>query len=75
MAATNFLVNGFVVGDTGVSLLWPSQGVYASAGSATVTTTGIKVTASGLALSGVDAGNYQIANATISANIGTILHK
>jgi hypothetical protein len=37
-----------------------------------VTTTGIKVTVTGLVLSGADANDYKLASTTVTGNVGTI---
>jgi filamentous hemagglutinin family protein len=58
-------------GDT-VLLNNPTNGTYASKGSPSVTTTGIKVTVTGLVLSGADANDYKLASTTVTGNVGTI---
>jgi hypothetical protein len=58
-------------GDT-VLLNNPTNGTYASKGSPTVTTTGIRVTVTGLVLSGADANDYKLASTTVTGAVGTI---
>ena len=66
LAPANYTLGGVVGGDA-VQLNNPASGVYDTKNAGT----GKMVTASGLALSGSDAGNY-VVNAAASAPIGTI---
>jgi filamentous hemagglutinin family protein len=66
LAASNYELSGLISGDT-VSLNDPATGAYASS----QVGTGIKVTATGLALSGAAAGDYTV-NSKASAAIGVI---
>ncbi|MEP2285985.1 MAG: YDG domain-containing protein, partial [Nitratireductor sp.] len=67
LALANYSGLGFVSGDT-VQLAGYAAGSYADKNAGT----GKTVTVSGLTLSGPDAGNYQLASADVSGNIGTI---
>ncbi|WP_208948527.1 YDG domain-containing protein [Segnochrobactrum spirostomi] len=67
LVSGNFNLTGVINSDA-VTLVTPSTGTYAGANVGT----SIPVTASGLSLSGAAAGNYQLAQTTISANVGTI---
>ncbi|MGH9354726.1 MAG: YDG domain-containing protein, partial [Terriglobia bacterium] len=67
LAPANYTLSGILNSDQ-VTLNDPASGVY---GSATVGS-GIPVTISGLSLLGAAAGNYTLANATITGNIGII---
>ncbi len=67
LAPGNYTLNG-VMGSDQVTLNDPTSGSYASQNVGT----GIAVTASGLTLSGTAAGNYTLASATATGNIGTI---
>jgi filamentous hemagglutinin family protein len=70
LAPANYLVVGFVPGDT-VALNDPTTGTYASS----LIGSGIKVTVNGLALTGLSAGDYKLTTSTLAANIGTIKAK
>lgn len=70
LALANYSGLGFVSGDT-VRLAGYAAGSYDTKDAGT----GKKVSVSGLSLVGSDAGNYQLASADVSGNIGTIDHK
>jgi hypothetical protein len=65
LTPANFQLNG-VLGTDSVTLVEPTTGAYAT----TLPGTGIKVTVTGLSLTGGSAGNYSVS--TGSGNIGTI---
>jgi len=67
LALANYTLSGVISGDS-VSLNDPSSGTYAAKNVGA----GIGVDVTGLALSGTSAGNYVLASASASANIGTI---
>jgi hypothetical protein len=67
LAPSNYALAGVVAGDS-VALNNPATGSYNDKNVGTAK----MVTVDGLALSGVDAGNYLLASSTISANIGVI---
>ncbi|MGU3492567.1 YDG domain-containing protein [Xanthobacteraceae bacterium A53D] len=66
LLSSHFLLSG-VVGSDAVSVM-PATGAYDTRNAGSNKT----VTVSGLALSGADAGNYQISSGAISGNIGQI---
>ena len=74
MAPANYSLLTPFAGDD-VSLNDPTSGTYAAKGSATVTTTGIKVTVTGLVLTGANASDYKLTTTTVSGNVGTIVQK
>lgn len=63
----NYQITGFITGDA-VELNDPVNGTYATS----AVGTGIKVTVTGLALTGAAASDYKLSATTVSANIGTI---
>src|SRR5690606_38943797 len=67
LAPGNYTLAGVIGGDA-VTLNPPATGTFADKNVGT----GKTVTVAGLALSGGDAGNYRLADATASAGIGTI---
>ena len=71
LSAANFAaLSGVIAGDT-VSVNKPTTGAYADKNAGT----GKSVTVSGLALTGVSAGNYSLASSTVTGNIGAITKK
>jgi filamentous hemagglutinin family protein len=67
LAAGNYELTGVIGGDA-VTLNDPTTGTYDTKNVGT----GKTVTVSGLALSGVDSGNYTLSSTTISGAVGTI---
>jgi hypothetical protein len=63
----NYQVTGFIAGDA-VALNDPVYGTYATS----AVGSNIKVTVTGLALTGTAASDYKLSATTVSANIGTI---
>ncbi|WP_157182314.1 YDG domain-containing protein [Methylobacterium sp. WSM2598] len=68
LAAGNYALGG-VVGADEVNLVWPANGVYDTKDAGT----GKTVSVSGIALAGSAAGNYVLAQTSLSAAIGRIL--
>ncbi len=68
LTPANYILSGVVNGDT-VSLNDPIFGTYASKNIGS----GIDVSVSGLALSGLSAGNYVLASTLANADIGSII--
>ena len=71
LTSSNYALAGVFAGDT-VALNDPATGAYATPGSSTTTTTQVKVTVDGLAISGPDAKDYALAGTTVSGNVGMI---
>jgi hypothetical protein len=68
LAPDNYTLAGVVPGDQ-VTLNDPASGVYGTA----AVGTGIPVTVSGLSLLGAEAGNYTLANTSITGDVGVIM--
>jgi filamentous hemagglutinin family protein len=65
--AANYVVGGLLAGDV-AAVNTPTAGLYADATAGT----GKRVSVTGLALAGEDAGNYALSATEISASIGTV---